>query len=63
MRAKTRPEECSHVFCRTCITAWFNFSNLCPLCKIEIEFLLIYKEKPKIDEESQKEESKENEAL
>jgi hypothetical protein len=46
MRAKTRPEECRHVFCRTCITAWTKtFSNLCPLCKVEIKWLLIYKEK------------------
>ena len=46
MLAKTRPEECRHVFCRTCITAWTNtFSNLCPLCKVEIKFLLIFKEK------------------
>jgi len=46
MHAKTRPEECRHVFCRTCITAWTKtFSNLCPLCKVEIKWLLIYKEK------------------
>ena len=46
MKAKTKPEECIHVFCRACITAWTDtFSNLCPLCKVEIKWLLIYKEK------------------
>jgi Ring finger domain len=45
MRDKVRPEECRHVFCRTCILGWTNtFSNLCPLCKVEIHWLLIYKE-------------------
>ena len=46
MKSKVRPEECRHVFCKSCITAWTNsFSNLCPLCKVEIKWLLIYKEK------------------
>jgi hypothetical protein len=61
MKAKTRPEECSHVFCRTCITAWTDtFSNLCPLCKIEIKYLLIYKERPDFEGGCEKEESIEN---
>lgn len=52
MKAKTRPEECMHVFCRQCITAWTKtFSNLCPLCKIEIKWLLIYKERLDPDDE------------
>ena len=52
MRSKTKPEECSHIFCRDCIFAWTNtFSNLCPLCKIEIKFLLIYRERPEPEEE------------
>ena len=46
MKSKVRPEECCHVFCKSCITAWTTtFSNVCPLCKVEIKLLLIYKEK------------------
>jgi len=53
MKAKTRPEECMHVFCHSCITAWTKtFSNLCPLCKVEIKWLLIYKEKVDPDDEA-----------
>lgn len=53
MRAKTRPDECNHVYCRACISAWTNtFSNLCPLCKVEIKVLLIYRERPDPDEEA-----------
>jgi Ring finger domain len=50
MRAKTKPEECVHVFCRSCISAWTKtFSNLCPLCKVEIKWLLIYKERTDLE--------------
>lgn len=62
MRAKTQPEECRHVFCRACITAWTKtFSNLCPLCKVEIKWLLIYKEKLDPDEEGFEEQIQEDE--
>jgi putative lipase involved disintegration of autophagic bodies len=33
------------------------------LCKIEINYLLIYKERPELDEECQQEESQENDAF
>ena len=39
---KTKPEECRHIFCQTCILSWTRFSNLCPLCKTEIKHLHIY---------------------
>lgn len=56
MRDKTKPEECRHVFCRTCITAWTKtFSNLCPLCKVEIKWLMIYQVKLCPDEEGYQE--------
>ncbi len=29
------PENCSHIFCVTCISEWASRSLLCPLCKKE----------------------------
>jgi hypothetical protein len=51
MRARTKPEECNHTYCRQCISAWTSHSNVCPLCKIEIKYLLIYRERPEPEEE------------
>ena len=34
-----------------CIMAWTRFSNVCPLCKIEITFLIKYDQNENILEE------------
>lgn len=30
--------ECSHIFCKSCITEWFRNHNECPMCRNKIEF-------------------------
>ena len=39
-KEKTKPLECRHIYCNECIMAWTKFSNVCPLCKIEMSMLL-----------------------
>jgi hypothetical protein len=50
MQAKAKPEECRHIFCHDCIMAWTRFSNVCPLCKVEIYNLFIFDEQGLIKE-------------
>ena len=30
---KTVTTKCKHVFHKSCITTWFSYNNICPLCK------------------------------
>jgi hypothetical protein len=41
IKLKTKPEECRHTFCQDCIVPWTRFSNVCPLCKVEIKWLTL----------------------
>ena len=39
---RAKPNSCIHTFCMDCILGWTKFHNVCPLCKVEIEFLEKY---------------------
>jgi hypothetical protein len=57
---KTKPEECRHIFCQACIVAWTRFSNVCPLCKVEIQWLQIFNAENEVTEKVKIEKPEQN---
>eukprot|EP00347_Sterkiella_histriomuscorum_P012265 403369258 len=45
IQQKAKPEECQHIYCQSCILSWTRFSNVCPLCKVEITKIHFINEK------------------
>ena len=39
---QTMPVSCKHIYCMECIYGWVKYSNVCPLCKVQIKQLQVF---------------------
>lgn len=34
IKVPCKPDNCSHIFCKRCLTKWRNINQNCPICRI-----------------------------